>query len=568
MLDYLLHLSLKIEPIFNKIIYMSIIASLVGIVILIIRKVLKNQISPTWINRIWLVFIISLIIPIQIKSPISVYNYIPINEDAINYTLDEFFESKEKIFFKGTETLNEKKIERNSKNEENYKRSNSYLEQENNANDSYKVRQFIPVIWGIIVVTTILAYILTYIAFEMKLRKYKYENDEIERILTSCKEKLNVKIKIKIVNQDIIKIPALFGIFNVRILIDDKLQKFSNDEIKHIFMHELSHYKRKDNILNVLITILRVTYFFNPIIWISLNSIKNDLEFATDELAMKNECKEVQKQYSKTILKLSIINSNKFLLQTLCISDGKKNLERRIDNIKKIEMFKNKKILVGIFSISIMFLIMLILLTQSEKYIRIENVKLLIEKGNNVANYYMEFNDGDFQTRVYKYNNELYQISENIKTGEKLNEEWESVDSNEGIYINYIDKIIQIKKISELNTINEKYDDFFDVSNEGQYYYYKGIESLNGRKNYKVVLKNENNYSNNEQIDVVHNFWIDLKNGLIVQTKLEILSDNLEFNNTEIMKYDYKLDVVKKIDIRKPNVSEYSDYKIINYIDH
>ncbi len=75
----LIDLMYILEPIFYEIVYMSIIASVIGILILIIRKLFKKQISSKWISRIWIIFIISLTIPIQIKSNVSIYNAIPIN---------------------------------------------------------------------------------------------------------------------------------------------------------------------------------------------------------------------------------------------------------------------------------------------------------------------------------------------------------------------------------------------------------------------------------------------------------------------------------------------------------
>ena len=56
-----------IAPIFYEILYMSIIGSLIGIIILILRKMLDRKISPKWKCIIWVILIISLIIPIKVK---------------------------------------------------------------------------------------------------------------------------------------------------------------------------------------------------------------------------------------------------------------------------------------------------------------------------------------------------------------------------------------------------------------------------------------------------------------------------------------------------------------------
>ena len=57
-----------LSPIFYKLIYMSIISTFTGIIVLVTRTILKNKISPNWISRIWIVFIITLILPISVST--------------------------------------------------------------------------------------------------------------------------------------------------------------------------------------------------------------------------------------------------------------------------------------------------------------------------------------------------------------------------------------------------------------------------------------------------------------------------------------------------------------------
>lgn len=576
MLDYLLYLSLKIEPIFYKIIYMSIIATFVGVTILIVKKMLKNQISPKWISRIWLVFIISLIIPIQIESPISIYNYIPINEDLINYSLDEFIKTEEKSFQKNLNKEMSENSEVSTETEDitlNFK-TNTEEEKLNPITNNYKIRQFIPIIWGLIVISSIFAYILTYIVFEIKIRKYKSQNKKLETILNNCKDELNIKNKINLVQQDIIKVPALFGIFNVRILVNDNILKLSDEETKYVFIHELSHYKRKDNILNILITVLKVIYFFNPIIWISLNVIKNDLELATDELAMEKENRKIQKEYSKTLVKLSAINSDKFLIQTLCVSDGKKNLERRIDSMKKIEKFKeNKKIV--IVSVSIIVFIIVLFWSVSSNYITQDELYNLYYSVRNINNIYLKVEELSFKTYDTAYNPQYTNDNGEVEifdcyfkdgvyvekrefTNNLMTYTYKNFNTNEGITINEETKQIEIYSVNSYENNNTIWDNFFiSLDTLNQKYKYCGIENVNGIDCYCVKFKNINQ-------DSKYIYWIDKNNGYIIKA-------DKEYNNKiEGIKYitldnvKYEINKVSDEAIKKPNIEEYEGYEIIH----
>ena len=145
-----LEISLKLETLFYKIIYMSMIASLIGIVILFIKQLLKKQISPKWITRIWLVFIISLIIPIQVKSNISIYNFLPVNLEKI----EDITISNDKY----NEDNNES-IEVYASDIEKKETDNFNLIKSSDEFDFFKIVQLFPLLWIIIVITLIISYL-------------------------------------------------------------------------------------------------------------------------------------------------------------------------------------------------------------------------------------------------------------------------------------------------------------------------------------------------------------------------------------------------------------------------
>lgn len=68
MIDFIKNnISIYISPIFYEVLYMSIVGTLVGLIILIARKILDKKISPKWKCVIWGILLISLIIPIKIE---------------------------------------------------------------------------------------------------------------------------------------------------------------------------------------------------------------------------------------------------------------------------------------------------------------------------------------------------------------------------------------------------------------------------------------------------------------------------------------------------------------------
>ena len=62
--------------IFLKLVKMSVKASIVGLIILVLLKVFKNKIPAKYRILFWVPFIFLLIVPINIESNYSIYSYI------------------------------------------------------------------------------------------------------------------------------------------------------------------------------------------------------------------------------------------------------------------------------------------------------------------------------------------------------------------------------------------------------------------------------------------------------------------------------------------------------------
>lgn len=364
MLNKLNSFAFILGPIFYKVVYMSIIASFVGLVILIIRKIFSKKIPPKWISRLWLLVLIALVCPIQISSIFSVYNYIPDNTLILfNHTIDEIpnisFREEYDIAMQETKNILDENVSQSQKEQIQKNTDIAYMK-------TLTIDVILPYLWLVVSIILIVTYLITYGIFAIRIKKYKSsENERLLFILKKCKKKLKINKKIKIIEQDRIKTPSLFGIFNTCIIMPNNINNLSDYEIKYILMHELSHYKRKDNVLKICLTLVKDLYFFNPIIFLIYKQIIKDMEVATDELAVNGFDKENKKEYCKTLVKLTdeSIERN-FVAKTLAISDNKNNLERRIKMIKLSEGFIKHKVLISVILIIIILVLGALFLTK------------------------------------------------------------------------------------------------------------------------------------------------------------------------------------------------------------
>ena len=309
--------------IFYSILYMSIIASLLAVIILILRKVFDKKISPNWKFLMWILLFIALILPTRftINSNNS-------HQFMISSFIDKIVELK------------------------------IYL----STNNIGKVLMYTWLI-GIIILSII--YIINSIIIKKQIRKKEIRNERIYKILTKAKEKIGINTKIKIIEQENKKVPCIYGYIHPKILLTKEIEQKDDKTILYIFMHELAHYKRKDPIINKILILITIIHWFNAILWFCFKQIRQDMELKADELVISKLRKEQTKEYAKSLVSLlPISQEERQVSKLLYVTDGKKNMERRIKMIKLSEKFKEYKSLIGVTTIILTLCIGILIFTQ------------------------------------------------------------------------------------------------------------------------------------------------------------------------------------------------------------
>ena len=158
---------------------------------------------------------------------------------------------------------------------------------------------------------TVFIMILFYICFvnfmfTLNLRKLSScQRQDITGLLNQCKLELKIKSTVIILYNNQLKSPMLCGYIRPKILINSEIiERLSYDELRYVFLHELSHLKRKDLAVNLVGMIIQSVYWFNPIILYSIHQMKKDCEIACDASVLSILNAEENKKYGQTIIYL------------------------------------------------------------------------------------------------------------------------------------------------------------------------------------------------------------------------------------------------------------------------
>lgn len=319
----------------------SIITSVTAFVILVVRGLLKNKVSPKWLIVLWAMLAIRLLIPVFPESNLSIFNNVPrieTSEVEVSNDVKQFEKNLPNIdteidtYIKGNITTghNNREITINK-----------------------RFTDSITTIWIIGSFVLLLYMISVYFTYHLKTRKLDTVTEpDILDVLDECKQRLGIKAKITVRKGG--ETPLLKGLINPQIILPEG---YVHEELKSVFIHELMHYKYKDVLWNIIGTLLLCVYWYNPIMWFSFFEFRKDIEILCDYRVL--QVYKNKKDYASVLLKTAL-NKNRFIMATTSMQNGKKDISKRI---KYIAYLKKPKVIWTIIGVAITIIIGVVCLT-------------------------------------------------------------------------------------------------------------------------------------------------------------------------------------------------------------
>lgn len=328
---------------FDWVIETSIMASILVGLILCVKILLRNKLTPRWQYMLWMILIVRLLLP---WSPDSSYSI---------YSLLSYSPGVSEVFQKNTtsaipqESVSEDKTNHTvTTKEDSYKSNSVNVVKESDQTDSnkkkedttfsvYKVTLYIW-IFGVVILATITC-IMNRRLFSYIKKQPNITDEKIVGIFENCKKSMAIKKKIPLRLAGKISSPTVFGFFRPRVLLSSRHLKVLNEQqLQYIFYHELSHMKRRDIAVNWVMYSLIILNWFNPILWYAYSCMREDQELACDAFALTFIESEEQIAYGHTIITLLEHYSSYYQAPNLAnLSRNKRTLKRRILMIKKFK---------------------------------------------------------------------------------------------------------------------------------------------------------------------------------------------------------------------------------------
>jgi beta-lactamase regulating signal transducer with metallopeptidase domain len=99
--------------------------------------------------------------------------------------------------------------------------------------------------------------------------------------------------------------PAMSGVFRPILLLPSSFDTtFDRDEQRLILLHEMTHVKRGDLVLNAIVFLLQAVHWCNPLVWFAFARLRADRELACDSAVLSAVDDDRRSVYGHALLKV------------------------------------------------------------------------------------------------------------------------------------------------------------------------------------------------------------------------------------------------------------------------
>lgn len=123
---------------------------------------------------------------------------------------------------------------------------------------------------------------------------------------------------------------------------------FTEEELGHVFAHELTHHKHRDLWLNLISAAVLCTFWWNPVLWFAFRRFHLDMELYCDWDAVK--VTGDRKEYAKVLVKAAV-GQKRFMLATTSLVREEHQVTKRV---KLLASLKKPKIWVSALAAAIL----------------------------------------------------------------------------------------------------------------------------------------------------------------------------------------------------------------------
>lgn len=111
---------------------------------------------------------------------------------------------------------------------------------------------------------------------------------ELDAFVAAAAGQQGIRVKVNAYLSSLVQVPVTLGFLKPVILLPvAMIAQLTTTQVEAILVHELAHIRRKDYLLNLLISVMELLYFFNPFTRMLIAQLKKEREHCCDDAVLE-----------------------------------------------------------------------------------------------------------------------------------------------------------------------------------------------------------------------------------------------------------------------------------------
>lgn len=324
---------------------LNVLAALLIVLVFGVSRFLSKKYSVWWRSWIWLAVSLVLLVPVQIPDYWNVI-HIQIPQQV---TEERVPAVREEVRVQGQEAAEETLPTENSlaasESTDLPENTSQFREQ---GIQMLSVYQMLAVVWLAAAALYGLYKLLGSYIVQRELKRWSMPvpDKSLEMNYQKLCRKMKVSHPPKLWMNAKVTTPLLTGLLRPRIYLPS--DRYTWKELELLLSHELSHYRHHDLWYKLILQLVCIVYWFNPLLHWMRREADQDLEFLCDERIMKDGAHEERMQYNYLLAQTAAQRRNFYGLST-GFNGSLADLKKRMVNIMRAGNLKKGKFITFCF---------------------------------------------------------------------------------------------------------------------------------------------------------------------------------------------------------------------------
>ena len=203
--------------------------------------------------------------------------------------------------------------------------------------DAPTMKDVISLLWGLGVVVFIGSLLYQHSRFSRLIDTAEAADPRLQNLLNQWREQVGCHTSVTLLSSSAIATPLVAGWRKPKLLLPAGLEtSLGEQQLRHVFLHELMHVKRADIAGNWALALVQCLHWFNPLVWIAMSNLRSDRELVRDAETLQWLQQGEQQDYGTTLLQLSQTGpATKAGILALGIAEGQQQLRRRLQMLMR-----------------------------------------------------------------------------------------------------------------------------------------------------------------------------------------------------------------------------------------